>query len=177
MKALFLCGVDEAGKSMTLRYSVQHLNTNARTKSDFLNKRNPPKVVVVNGKKVYIALCSPQELEDENRSARDILILRLYSAGRNRVDLFVLPLNIDQQYNSSVDECLDYLDSIGLKSVSNFVHLDSKTSSDIFARQKIDQIKSNGYTVLGSIIRMSGPAITEYNRRGRLFAAYINGLL
>lgn len=177
MKALFLCGVDEAGKSMTLRYSVQHLNTCARTKSDFLNKRNPSKVVVVNGKKVYIALCSPQELWDAERSAVDILKERLDSAKRNNVDLFILPLNIDKKYDQSIDECLNYLVTEGLKSVSSFVYLDSKLSRDIFARQKINQIQSNQFTLLGIIERMRGPKIREYNRRGRLFANYINGLL
>jgi len=177
MKALFLCGVDDAGKSMTLRYSVQHLNTGARTKNDYLTKRNPRKIVEVNGKRVYIALCSPQELSDNERSADDILKERYESAVRNGADLFVLPLNIDRQYSQSIDDCLNYLDKKGLKPSSYFVYLDSRTPRDVLASQKINQMRTNGYSIMGAIQRRSGPEIAEYNRRGRLFAAYINQLL
>ena len=62
MRLLILGGVDDAGKSATIRHSTKYLGINEDIVRKFLFSGNPPKRVVINEIPVYIYCASPQEL-------------------------------------------------------------------------------------------------------------------
>jgi len=178
LNLLFLCGVTDAGKSSTLRYSVKQLDIPQDVKDRFeLSNHNPPKTIVVNRKKIRIFLCSPQELENEKRSSIEIFTYRIKKARDSAIDLLVMPLNIDAGYSNSIDRCLQKIDELNLRDASYFVYLDSNNPEDSYAESTMSQVQSSGFHTLHQINRQDGNKEVEFNRRGRIFASHVKQLL
>jgi GTPase Era involved in 16S rRNA processing len=174
MDILFLCGVTQAGKSTTIRYSVKFLNVDKTTEYKFLHPReyqNPTKTIEIDGKTVCIYIDSPQEACEEPEKAVEYLKDKIESARKKNADLLVLAFNISEYQNKKTDACLNWIDSSGYKIFTYLTYLDSNTSLDAYARVKIESIKRNGFNVLHTIIR------TNPDEQGKIFAGYIMSLL
>lgn len=172
MKLLFLCGVDQAGKSTTIRHSIKFLNVDKAIIQKFLNNRtNTPKTIKVNGKTVCIFLDSPQEATSSPQEAVQYLVEKIDFAQNKNAELLVTALNIGEDHNEKTDACLKKIDSLGFRPKSTLVYLDSYKDEDVFARSKIKAIQAMGFNVTATI-RRSTP-----NKQGKLFANHIIKLL
>lgn len=165
---------DTGGKSTTIRHSVKFLNVDNTTKYKFLHPReyrNPPKTINVDSKVVCIYLDSPQEATDDPKEAVEYLKDKVDIAYRKKADLLVTAFNISEFQDEKTDACLKWIRTSEHKPASYFTYLDSNTTLDIFARDKIKDIKVDGFNVLPTIKR------TDPDRQGKRFAGYIMYLL
>jgi len=166
MNVLFLCGVSQAGKSTTLRQSIQFLNVSNSIKRKFRENRSTPKKVNVNGKTLCIYLDSPQESRETPDEAVEYLKEKIDWALSINADLLVMAFNISEFQDQKTEACLDWIKSSGHKPASYFVYLDSNSELDIFARLKMESIKKR-YNVLPKI------EWTTKREQGQEFAQYI----
>lgn len=172
MRLLFLCGVDQAGKSTTIRRSTKFLNVDKATIQKFLNNlHNTPKTIKINNKIVCIFLDSPQEATSSPEKAVRYLKEKIDFARRKNAELLITALNISEEHDQKTDACLNEIDSIGFKADSTFVYLDSNKQEDVFARSKMKSIQTKGFNVVGTIKR-STP-----DQQGKLFAKHVMNLL
>lgn len=174
MNILLLCGVTQAGKSTTIRHSVKYLNVDDAIKYKYLHPyeyRNPPKTLEVDGKTVCIYLDSPQEAKEDAKEARKYLEDKIAAALERNADLLVLAFNVSWYQDNKTDACLDWISSSVFKPSTYFVYLDSDSALDDFARQKMEQIKNDGFNVLPKINR------TNPDEQGESFAKLITSLL
>ena len=174
MNILLLCGVTQAGKSTTIRHSVKYLTADDEIKYKYLHPdeyQNPPKTLKVDGKTVCIFLDSPQEAKVDVEEARKYLEDKFAIALEKRANLLVLAFNISWYQDNKTDACLRWISSSGYKPATHFVYLDSKTELDEFAKQKMEQIKNEGYNRFPNIDR------TNPDEQGEIFAKLITRLL
>lgn len=171
MKLLILGGINEAGKSQTMRFSVRHLGQSDDIVFKFEHNRNPPKKIFVKNTPVYIYICSPQELKkgDADESRR-VFKNRIENKEPNA--LVVIAFNLEDIYHDSIEACLNEIIKQKLKKSTYFVFLDASTvssTSNNQARDRIAQLEAREYNILGEIRR------TDDNRiqRGQEFAKYI----
>jgi hypothetical protein len=171
MKILFICGVTNAGKSTTIRRSIQFLNVDVVIKSKFLNNRSPPKIIEVDGKTVCVYLDSPQEATSGPDEAVEYLKDKIGIAQKYNTELLVTAFNILDIHDEKTDACLHWLKSSGHKPSTFFTYLDSNTNDDVSARIRIGNMRNNGFNILPTINR-SAP-----DEQGEKFANYIRQLL
>ena len=168
MKVIVLSGVDEAGKSKTIRFSTRYLGLPRTTVIKFLNQRNPPKRHMVNGTPVYIYCASPQELSGGDVQ-ESVQILKKRIRGKEVNALIITPFNLERKYEDSIEACLEVLQRSGLKDKTYFVFLDADVpnirSANYEARAKIDELDSRGVTVIGRILRIPSTTMDEQGRR------------
>lgn len=172
MNLLILCGITNAGKSQTIRFSVRHLNQTDNIVFKFEHNQNPPKRLLVSNIPVYIYLCSPQELTycEDTEECRNLFKNRITHKEPNA--LVVLAFNFEDVYRKNVDVCLDEIVKQKMKKSTYFVLLDapivSSTSNDQ-ARDMFNDLKTNGYNCLGQIQK----AENNRKQRGKEFSKYI----
>lgn len=172
MKLLFLCGVDQAGKSTTIRHSLKFLNVNEEKKHKFLNNpTNTPKTIMVDGKVVCVFLDSPQEATSSPEEAVEYLRKKITFAKKKEAELLVMALNIAEEHNLKVDACLDEIESLGFKPRCTFIYLDSQRVEDVFARHKLQEFQARGFIVTATVIRSSP------DQQGEMFATHIMRLM
>jgi len=171
MNILFICGVTDAGKSTTIRRSIQFLDVDSVTKDKFLHNQNTPKIIYANGKTICVYLDSPQEATSEPDEAVEYLKDKIEIAQNYHSDLLVLAFNIRAYHDNKTDACLHWLDNEGPKSSTYFTYLDSNTVLDTFARVKMNSIRENEFNILPTINR------TNTDEQGKIFASYITNLL
>ena len=172
MKLLFLCGVDQAGKSTTIRRSTKFLNIDKKTIQKFLNNlHNTPKTLRIDNKVVCIFLDSPQEATSSPEEAARYLREKIDFARGKNAELLITALNIGENHNQKIDACLNEIDSMGFKVNSTFVYLDSNKQEDVFARSKMKSIQTKGFNIAG-MIKRSTP-----DQQGVLFAKHVMNLL
>ncbi len=175
MKILILGGINEAGKSQTLRFSVRHLDQSNETVFKFEHSGNPPKKIIVRNVPVYIYICSPQELTGRNaEDSRKIFKKRIENKEPNAI--VVIAFNLEDIYNDSVEACLDEIVGQGLKKSTFFVFLDAPTVSLMAnnqARNRVAQLKRRDFNILGEIRRIGDNRI----QRGKEFAEYIRRVI
>jgi len=174
MNILFLSGVTQAGKSTTIRHSVQFLNVDETTKYKFLHPRefqNPPKILHVNGKIICVYLNSPQEARTDPDEAVEYLKDKIKRAQNKNADLLILAFNISYFQDEKTDACLNWINSQGYKQYGYFTYLDSNTALDVSARVRIESMRNDGFNILPTINR------TTPDEQGKEFANYILQLL
>ena len=177
MKVIVLGGVDEAGKSKTIRFSTRYFGLPRTSVIKFLNQRNPPKRHMVNDTPVYIYCASPQELSGGDVQ-ESVQILERRISGKEANALVITPFNLERKYEDSIDACLELLQRSNLKDKTHFVFLDADVpniqSANYQARAKIDELDSRGFNVIGRILRI--PSTTE-DEQGRRFSDYVRTYL
>jgi hypothetical protein len=175
MKILILGGINEAGKSQTLRFSVRYLDQSNATLFKFEHSRNPPKKIIVGNVPVYIYICSPQELTEGNaEESRRIFKKRIDNKEPNAI--VITTFNLEDIYNASVEACLDEVVEQRLKKSTYFVFLDARNVSLMAnnqARARIAQLERRGFNILGEITRIGDNRI----QRGKEFAEYIKRII
>jgi len=171
MKILILGGVNEAGKSQTMRFAVRHLDQSDETILKFERNRNPPKRIFVRNTPVYIYICSPQELTKRDaEESRRIFKKRIENKEPNAV--VVTAFNFEDVYTDSIEACLNEIVEQKLKKSTYFVFLDAPTVSlraNNQARDRIAQLERRDFSILGEIRRTGDNRI----QRGQEFAKYI----
>lgn len=171
MKLLILGGINEAGKSQTMRFSVRHLDQSDDTVFKFEHNRNPPKKILVKNTPVYIYICSPQELtKGDAEESRRVFKKRIENKEPNA--LVVIAFNLEDIYHDSIEACLNEIIKQKLKKSTYFVFLDAPTvssTSNNQARDRIAQLEAREYNVLGEIRRTDN----NWIQRGQEFAKYI----
>lgn len=174
LKLLILGGVDNAGKSKTIRYSTKYLGISANLVRKFLTQRNPPKRVLINTTPVYIYCTSPQEIAgNDARKCREVFKKRI--EGREPNALIIIPFNLEGKYHQGIESCLNEIDSRNLKNSTSFVFLDADLNdtraANNEARNKVQDLRQRGYLILGEIKRTID---TTKDEQGKLFSVYIN---
>jgi len=124
---------------------------------------------MVNGIPVYMYCTSPQEVtHGEVKECRRIFAKRI--EGRESNSLIVMPFNIEGRYEKATEACLLELNERSLKSRTSFVFMDAnipESEENDEARLKMEKLKIDGYTVIGTIIRS-----TE-DSQGQHFSTFI----
>ena len=109
MDVLVLAGIDNAGKSTTIRESIGYLGVKESIVRKFnaTVQYNPPKKILINETPIYIYITSPQEISkgDDKKSVK-ILSKRLKKEYGSKI---IITLNIDIKYEKSIIRCLDFL--------------------------------------------------------------------
>jgi len=177
LKLLVLGGVDNAGKSTTVRYSTKYLGLTDDLVNKFLKQRNPPRPVMIDSRPVYIYCTSPQEVEGNNaQKCRQVFKKRI--EGKEQNALIVIPFNLESKYEQGTEACLDELDGKGLKKAASFVFLNADfggfISENDQARAKIDELKRRGYLIVGEIARTVNTAKDE---QGKNFSVFVKDQL
>lgn len=177
MKVIVLGGVDEAGKSKTIRFSTKYLGLSRTSVTKFLNQRNHPKRHIVNGTPVYIYCASPQELSGGDVQ-ESVQILKKRISGKEANALIITPFNLERKYEDSIEACLEVLQRSDLKDKTYLVFLDADVpniqNANYQARAKIDELDSRGFNVIGRILRI--PSTTR-DEQGRRFSDYVRKYL
>lgn len=173
LKLLILGGVDNAGKSTTIRYSTKYLGISPSVVGKFLTQRNPPKRISINTTPVYIYCASPQEIAGNDvLKCREVFKKRI--EGREPNALVIMPFNLESKYQQGIESCLNEIDSRNLKNFTSFVFLDADLSetrdSNDEARNKVQELKKRGYLILGEITRTLS---TTEDEQGKNFSVYI----
>ena len=174
MKLLVLGGIDDAGKSQTMRFSIRHLGQSKQIIYKFENNRNPPKKIFIKKTPVYIYLCSPQELTSRIKQSLKVFKKRIDNKEPNA--LVIIAFNLENVYKDSIEACLKEIVKRKLKKSTYFVFLDAHTvspKSNSQARDRIVKLETRGFNILGEIRRKDDNRI----QRGRQFAKYIKHVL
>ena len=119
MKLLILGGVDDAGKSTTIRYSTKYLGIEPDIVQKFLTQRNPPKRILINSTPMYIYCTSPQEIAGNDPvECRKVFKRRIERREQNA--LIIIPFNLESKYQQAIESCLNEIDTRNLRD-SNFL--------------------------------------------------------
>ena len=174
MKLLFLAGIDDAGKSVTIRNAIKYLGLDGETVQKFLEQLNPPKHFKINDTPVSVYITSPQEITggkiDESVERLDKRI------SRNTDDaIFIMTLNLESKYQLSIEACLNYLNKKGLKGSTFFVFLnadlDEMMKENEQAKMMVGELIRNGYNFIGEIHRTSKMTVEQ---QGWEFSCFFN---
>ena len=174
LKLLVLGGVDNAGKSTTIRYSTKYLGISPNLVGKFLTQGNPPKRVSINTTPVYIYCASPQELaRNDAPKCREVFKKRI--EGREPNALIIMPFNLESKYQQGIEFCLNEIDERNLKNSTSFVFLDADLNetrgTNNEARNKVQELRKRGYLIVGEITRTIN---TTKDEQGKNFSVYIN---
>ncbi|RJS91364.1 hypothetical protein CW705_04020 [Candidatus Bathyarchaeota archaeon] len=177
MKLLILGGVDNAGKSTTIRYSTKFLGLDHDTVEKFLRQRNPPKRILMGSARgttpVYIYCASPQELANNAVECREKFKKRI--DGRELSALVIMPFNLESKYQQGIEFCLNEIENRNLKNSTSFVFLNTDLSNtnnaNNEARSKIQELRQRGYLIIGEITRNIN---TTKDEQGRNFSVFVN---
>jgi len=172
LKLLVLGGVDDAGKSTTIRYSTKYLGISANLVRKFLTQRNPPKRVLINTTPVYIYCTSPQEIAgNDAQKCREVFKKRI--EGRESNALIIIPFNLEGKYRQGIESCLNEIDERDLKNSTSFVFLDADMdetrTANNEARNKVQDLRQRGYLIIGEIKRTIN---TTKDEQGKNFGVY-----
>lgn len=173
LRLLVLCGVDDAGKSATIRHSTQYLGIDPKIVQEFLNQRNPRKHVIIDTTPVYIFCTSPQETAGNDASeCRKVFKRRI--EGKEPDALIIMPFNVEHKYEQGIEACLNEIDVQNLKDSTSFVFLDADLdatrTANNEARDKVQELRQRGYSVIGVIMRTR---TTTKDEQGQQFSIYI----
>ena len=174
MKLLVLGGVDNAGKSTTIRYSTKYLGISPNLAEKFLTQRNPPKRISINTTPVYIYCASPQEIAGNNAlKCREVFKKRI--EGREPTALIIMPFNLESKYQQGIESCLNEIDGRNLKNSTSFVFLDADLNetrgANNEARSKVQELRQRAYLIIGEITRIIN---TTKDEQGKNLGVYIN---
>lgn len=177
LKLLILGGVDNAGKSTTVRYSTKYLGISGNLVNKFLKPSIPPRPITIDSTPVYIYCTSPQEVGgNDPQKCREVFKKRI--EGKEHNALIVIPFNLESKYEQGTEACLSELDIKNLKKTTSFVFLNADltgfTNENSQARSKIEELKKRGYLVVGEITRT---AKTTMDEQGKKFSVYIKDQL
>jgi hypothetical protein len=174
LKLLILGGVDNAGKSTTIRYSTKYLGISLGFVEKFLSQRNPSKRILINSTPVYVYCASPQEIAGKD-AAKCRKIFRKRIEGREPNALIIMPFNLESKYQQGIEFCLNQIDNQNLKNFTSFVFLDADLNetrgANNEARNKIQELSQRSYLVVGEIKRTISASKDE---QGKNFSVYIN---
>lgn len=182
MKLLILCGVDNAGKSATIKYSTKYLGINDDVVGKFIPPRNivpprnsTPKSIRIGTKLIAVFLCSVQERTGRNvEEAVKILRGQIERSQRKQVDILIIPFNLESRYDDSIEKCLNEITAMNLQNQTFFVFLNADSNVALRipndqAKLKARELTNRGYNFIGEIQRIEG----DYDHQGRELANYI----
>jgi len=174
LKLLVLGGVDDAGKSTTIRFSTKYLGISPNLVAKFLTQGNPPKRLLVNTTPVYIYCSSPQEIAG-NDAVKCREVFRKRIQGKEPNSLIIMPFNLESKYQQGIELCLSEINERDLKNSTFSVFLDAdlnKTrSANNEARAKVQELRKRNYLIVGKITRTIE---TTKDKQGKSFSLYIN---
>lgn len=174
MKLLILSGVNDAGKSTTIRHATKYLAIKPDLSKEFVKEpyKNMRKRFMVGKTPVYIYCSSPQEVAKNKDDCRGKFKRRIQ--GREQDSVVIMPFNLESKYEERIEACLQELDRKGSKIAASFVFLNAegKRNNDQ-AKIKIAELKHRGYLIVSQINRLDG----HKDEQGKNFAVHIKGQL
>ena len=171
LKLLILAGVDNAGKSITIRHATKYLAINPDVSMEFVKEpyKNMRKRFMINDTPVYIYCSSPQEMAQGNKErCRTFFEKRI--RGREPKSLVIMPFNLESKYEESIEVCLQEINIKDLKANNYFVFLNAEhVKNNDQAKSKLAELEQRDYSVIGKIQRLEN----RKDEQGKMFADYV----
>jgi len=173
-KLIFLAGIDDAGKSKTIRNAIKYLGVNNKIVQKFLKQINPPKHFKINKTPISVYITSPQEVTGgEIAESVERMCERL--SGNNEDSIFIMTLNLESKYKQSIEACLKELNMKGLKDSTFFIFLNADLKKMMKENEQakimVGELIRKGYNFIGEIHRTNK---TTEEQQGWKFAFLIN---